>query len=125
MLPPENGTGPVPALTPSDVRMIQATFGTDVSNQNTVYTPSRRYHLWGRYWNIFLLASPILGFLILWSKAVPIRGSAPLVVWSFLLLTATCLGAGEAVYRYLHPFSFTGLAVAAAILETSLVRRQA
>ena len=123
ILPPENGTGPVPALTPSDVRMILATFGTDVSNQNTLHTPSRRYHLRGRYWNVFLLASPLLGFLILWSKAVPIRGSAPLVVWSFLLLTATCLGAGEVAYRYLHPFSFTGLAVAAAILETSLVRR--
>jgi len=117
ILPPENGTGPIPAVTQSDVRMVSASFGDDVSNQQTLFTPSRRYHLLGGYWNLFLLASPFLGLLALWNRGVDFVSAAWLAGWSLLLMSATCLGAGEVVYRYLVPFSFTGLAATAAVAE--------
>jgi len=36
-----------------------------------------------------------------------------------MLLAATCLGAVEAAYRFLHPFSFTGIAAMASLAEKS------
>jgi polyferredoxin len=98
--------------------MISAVFGADVSHQSALQTPSRRYHWMARHWNLFLLASPFLGLLTLWSKAVNFRAAVALFVWSVLVMTATSLGSSEVVYRYLHPFSFTGLAAAAALVET-------
>ncbi len=115
ILPKENGSPPVPVVSESGARMISAVFGVDVSDQHTFYTPSRRYHLLGCYWNVFLLVSPFLAGLALWSGRAP--GVALLFVWSLLLFAATFLGASEVAYRYLHPFSFTAVAAIAILGE--------
>jgi hypothetical protein len=115
ILPKENGSPPEPVVSESGARMISAVFGVDVSDQHTFYTPSRRYHLLGRYWNVVLLVAPLLAGLALWSGRTP--GAALLFVWSLLLFTATFLGASEVAYRYLHPFSFTGIAAIALLGE--------
>jgi hypothetical protein len=112
ILPKENGSPPQPVVTESGARMISAVFGVDVSNQHTFFTPSRRYHLLARYWNVFLLASPFVAALTLWSRS---PAAALLFLWTLLLFTATFLGASEAAYRYLHPFSFTGIAAVAVL----------
>ncbi|MGD1095860.1 MAG: hypothetical protein ABSB35_28195 [Bryobacteraceae bacterium] len=117
ILAKEHGTPPTPVVPENGVRMISALFGVDVSNQHTLYTLSRRYHTLGRYWNVFLLASPLLAGLTLWPKPLMTEGAAPLFVWGLLLFAATFWGASEAAYRYLHPFSFTGLAAAAALAD--------
>ena len=75
----------------------------------------------GRDWYVFLLASPFLAAIALWLSWRQHKEAFPtlalFVVWSCLLLVATCLGAGESVYRYLHPFSFIGLAAVAFIAD--------
>lgn len=114
----ENGTGVLPAVSESEARMVKAIFGEDISNQPTFQSPSRRYQVLGRYWNVFLLASPFLGFLTLWLKCADRKASTLLFVWSVLVMAATCLLGIEVVYRYLHPLSFTGLAAAAVVAES-------
>jgi len=122
VLAKENGTPPTRVVGDSGARMISDVFGVDVSHQNTLYTPSRRYDLLGRYWNLFLLASPLLAGLAVWCRPLDTRGAVPLFVWTLLLFAATFWGASEAAYRYLHPFSFPGLAAAAALWETWLAK---
>jgi hypothetical protein len=124
ILPKENGSPPVPVVSETGARMISAVFGVDVSDQHTLYTPSRRYHLLGRYWNVFLLLSPFLAGLALWS-GWRMPGAAPLFIWSLLLFAATFLGASEVAYRYVHPFSFTVIAAIAVLGETWLPKRVA
>jgi hypothetical protein len=121
MLPWENGSPPSPEVVPFDAQVIRSAFGVDVSNQHLVQTPSRRLHIRGRDWNVFLLASPFLAAIALglsWRKQ---KGASPtlalFLLWCCFLLAATCLGAGESSYRYLHPFSFIGLAVVAFIAD--------
>jgi hypothetical protein len=117
----ENGSGPRPQLSPLEAQAVRTAFGVDVSNQRLVQTRSRRVHIWGRAWYFFLLMSPFLGAIALWLSWREQREAAStlalFLVWSCLLMTATCLGAVDSVYRYLHPFSFTGLAAAAFIAE--------
>lgn len=121
-LPWENGAQPKPVLTAHDVDAIQHAFGVDVSDQHLWQTPSRRYHVLGRWWGYFLLASPFLMGMAMYLN----RGNKPaglfLFAWTWLLLMATCLGASEPMFRYLHPFSFTGLA-AAGMLAEAWIRR--
>jgi hypothetical protein len=120
-LPWENGSPPKSEVEPFDVRAIRTAFGVDVSNQYLLQTPSRRFHIWGRAWYVFLLASPFLSAIALWLSWRRQKEASPTLalffLWSCSLLIATCLGAGEVVYRYLHPFSFTGLAAAAFLAE--------
>jgi len=65
-LPWENGAQPGPVVTAGDVGVIRSAFGADVSNQHLLRTPSRRYHVLGRRWCLFLLVSPFFGGLALW-----------------------------------------------------------
>jgi hypothetical protein len=116
----EHGAPPTPVVPEAGARMIAAEFGVDVSNQHTLQTSSRRYHLLGRYWNVFLLISPLLAGLALWSRPPMSRGAIALFAWTLLLFIATFWGASEAAYRYLHPFSFTVLASAAVLGDTWL-----
>ena len=95
-----------------------AVFGVDVSNQNTWWTPSRRYHNLGKYWYVFLLASPFLAGFAMWLSPANRPAVAVLLLWTCLSLTAMCFGAVESPYRFLHSFSFTGLAAAAVLCET-------
>ncbi len=124
-LPRENGSPPAtPEVVPFDVQAVRSAFGVDVANQHLVQTPSRRLHIMGRDWYVFLLASPFLAAIALWLSWRQHKEASPtlalFVVWSCLLLVATCLGAGESVYRYLHPFSFIGLAAVAFIADALL-----
>lgn len=117
----ENGSGPKRQVTPFDVDAVRSAFGVDVSNQYLLHTPSRSLHIWGRYWYLFLLASPFFAALALWlsrgEERVVFRTLALFFLWSSCLLVSTCMGASEASYRYLHPFSFIGLVAIAFIAE--------
>ncbi|MGA2211827.1 MAG: hypothetical protein ABSH31_01025 [Bryobacteraceae bacterium] len=121
ILPWENGSPPEPEVVPFDAHAIRTAFGSDVSNQHHVRTRSRRFHIWGRDWYVFLLVSPLLGAIALWLSWKEQREAFPTLalffLWSCILLVATCLGAVAASYRFLHPFSFTGLAAAAFMAE--------
>lgn len=90
-------------------------FAEDVSKQDHVFTPSRKYHVWARYWYVFLLLSPFLNG-IAWLRSPEEKALAVLFWWSLLLLGASCFGV-EAAYRFLQPFSFTGLAATAVLIE--------
>ncbi len=111
-----------PQLQRRETGAIQVAFGVDVSNNYRLDTPSRRYHLLAANWNIFLLLAPFLSGLALWLSPANRRGTAFLLLWSLLLLTATCFSESETIFRYLHPFSFTALA-ATAILCEQLARK--
>jgi hypothetical protein len=113
----EHGSPTDPVVPEPGVRMIQAEFGVNVSNQNILHTPSRRYHLFARYWSVFLLLSPLVAGLALWLKPAMSDAAATLFVWTLLLTGATFLGASEVSYRYLHPFSFTALATVAIVVN--------
>jgi hypothetical protein len=119
----ENGSQLPPAANAHEASVIRSVFGVDVSNQHTLRTPSRRYHILARHWSLFLLASPFLAGLALWLGPANPRGTALLLGWNCLLLAATCFGAVSTVYRYLHPFSFTALAAAAILCEILVSRR--
>lgn len=128
MLEEENGMRAPPSMSPREGFAISSAFGEDVSHQDTRRTPSRRYHIAAGYWYVFLLVSPFLAALAFWlgranPKANP-KGLALLLVWSCLLLTATCLGGVESAYRFLHPFSFTGIAVTAMLAEITAGRER-
>jgi hypothetical protein len=110
--------GPDPIVVPYDARLISCVFGVDVSNQHTWWTPSRRYHRLGKYWYAFLLGSPFLAGFAMWLSRANRPGVAVLLLWPCLSLTAMCFGADGSPYRYLHSFSFTGLAAAAVLCET-------
>jgi hypothetical protein len=118
ILASENGSGTGTVVLPNDADIVRRAFREDVSGQNALETPSRQYHIWGRSWYVFLLASPALAAIALWLS----RGSSTFLtqafsfIWSCALLAATCLGSDDS-YRYLHPFSFTGLVAAALLVE--------
>jgi hypothetical protein len=126
-LPGENGSSPTAEVSPFDAHAIRGAFGVDVSNQHLVHTASRRLHIWGRDWYIFLLASPFLAAIALWlSWRAQREASSTLalfLLWSCFLIMASCLGAVTASYRFLHPFSFIGLAAAAFIADVFLPGR--
>lgn len=121
-LPLDNGSSPVSELFPYEIVAIRSAFGADVSNNNLVRTLSRRYHFRARDWYVFLLASPFLGLIdlcLVWREKKPgFLQRAFFVLWTWLLLTTTCLEWPQAEYRYLHPLSFTGLAAAGCLAET-------
>jgi len=127
LLPDEDGAIRS-AVSPFEVQAIRAAFGTDVTDQHLLRTPSRRFHWSARWWNAFLLVSPV--FLIagmLLSRGVSrVRDWAAglFLLWSCLLMIATCMGAVQSAYRFLHPFSFIGLAGAALFVD-GLWRRAA
>jgi hypothetical protein len=118
----ENGMQPANQVNAYDAGVIDKAFGADISTQNRVFTLSRRYNLLAAKWQIVLLISPFLGALGWRVSPANRRGAGLLFLWSELLLAATLFGETEPVFRYLHPFSFTGLA-ATAILGEALARR--
>jgi hypothetical protein len=125
MLEDDNGLRLKSEFTEYDRAAVLSAFSFDFRSQREQLTPSRRYHLAARNWQIFLLLAPfLLGLALILGPANP-RGVALLFLWSFMVLGATCLGATESLYRYLHPFSFLSLAASALLLEkaTSLRHR--
>jgi hypothetical protein len=118
ILASENGSGAGTIVLPYDADIVRRAFGRDVSHDNELETPSRRYHILGRGWYVFLLASPALAVIALWMsrKNHTFRTQAFFFLWSCSLLAVTCLGSDDS-YRYLHPFSFTGVIAAALLVE--------
>jgi hypothetical protein len=117
-LPWENGSPPINEVADFDLRTIQSVFGVDVSHDYLLQTPSRLYHIRARNWCVFLLLSPYLSGLAAWLTRKNRTGVAFLFAWSCILLAATCLGGIEHCYRFLHPFSFTGLAAVAVLARS-------
>jgi hypothetical protein len=128
ILPSENGSGAGPVVLLYDLPLIRSAFGEDVSGQNVLETPSRQLHILGRGWYVFLLVSPFLAGIALWLRrsepAALFLPEALIFLWSCALLAATCLGSEDS-YRYLHPFSFTGLIAAALLVDIVITSRQA
>jgi hypothetical protein len=120
LLPDEDGAIRS-AVSPFEVQAIQSAFGSDVSDQHLFRTPSRRFHWWARWWHALLLVSPlfmIAGFWLNRQYSQAIAWPAALfLLWSCLLMVATCMGAVQSAYRFLHPFSFIGLAGVALFAE--------
>ncbi len=100
-------------------------FHVDLSRQHEWNTLTRRYHIAARYWFIFLLVSPALSVAAWRFGSINRRGLAVLAASPCLILAATCFGATETVYRYLHPFSFFGLAALAILAERWTAGRRA
>lgn len=123
LLPWESGSQQPPRpVNEIEAKVIASVFDVDVSNQHTLNTPSRRYRILGRSWCVFLLLAPFLTGLAWWLAPANRPGLVLLFLWNCLLLMATCLGGVEPAYRYLHPFSFTGLAAVAALAEMLVVK---
>ena len=99
-------------------------FHVDISRQHEWNTLTRRYHIAARYWFIFLLVSPVLSVAAWKFGPVNRRGLAFLAVSACVILVATCFGATETVYRYLHPFSFFGLAALAVLAQRTFAGSQ-
>ncbi len=59
LLPDEDGAVRS-SVSPFEAQAIQRAFGADVSDQHLWQTPSRRFHIWARYWHVFLLLAPLL-----------------------------------------------------------------
>lgn len=119
----ENGMQPPHLVNANDAGVILSRFGSDVSNQGVWLTFSRRYELSAGYWFVLLLLAPFLTGLAWWLAPANPKGPALLFVWTCLLVAATCLGAADSPYRYLHPFSFTGLAGVATLCEKAFGHR--
>ena len=119
----EDGQWPEPQVSAYAARVILSAFGADVSNEHLLNTPSRRYHVFARGWQVFLLAAPFLTGLAWWLSPPNSKGVAFLFFWNCLLMAATCFGAVQDAYRFLHPFSFTGLAATAILLEVAATWR--
>jgi hypothetical protein len=118
----ESGLGPSTFVDPFDEPLISRTFGFDTGGQHALQTPARRYYLFGRWWILILLAVPFAGVAVTWRVLPDQRLAAGLLaVWNWLVIMAVCCGAVQTVYRYLHPFSFTG-AVAIGLLVEAAVR---
>jgi hypothetical protein len=121
-LPWENGSPPRSELEDAGLQAIRFGFGKDVSKDYLLQTPSRRYHISARNWCVFLLFAPYVAGLAAWLSRKNRTGVTFLFAWSCLLLAATCLGGIEHCYRFLHPFSFTGLAALAVLLDVKIDR---
>lgn len=114
------------SIAESEASIIQKWFGVDVSSRRHEWvTPSRRYHIAGRYWVIFLLVSHGLSVAAWRFGSINRRGLAFLAASACLILAATCFGASESVYRYLHPFSFFELAALAILVDRWIASRHA
>jgi hypothetical protein len=94
--------------------------GLDVAKRRVVVSPSSRYYILGGWWCLFLLSAPFLALLALWLRPDLREAAALLLLWDCLLLAATCLGAAESSYRYLHPFSLPGVIAAAMLVDGAL-----
>jgi len=118
----EDGYHPGVQPTPTDWTAITGHFPRVTQQSNMVLTPSRRYHLHTRFWPLFQLFASVLGWIAaLWARGDVRRGAVWFAIWSTALLAITCLTT-PICFRYLHPFTFTGLA-AAALLVTRPTER--
>jgi hypothetical protein len=111
-------------LPPSFVRELETKFGLRAAeNSHAIMTPGRRYYLAGKSWYYFLLTSPLAGlFSVLLCRPASRTGAAFVFFFSTFLLVTTCMTSASIVFRYLHPFSFTGL-MALGVIADSVWRR--
>jgi hypothetical protein len=111
-----------------DAALIQQHFGLDASGNYRLRTLSRRLFLHSAAWLYFLLLSPFLAGIALLLPPWDGKGSvyaALFFVWSWLLTAATVMGAVAYAYRFLHPFSFLGIAGTTFLAEKIASERRA
>jgi hypothetical protein len=119
----EDGYHPGVQPWPADWTMITGHFPRVTQESNMVLTPSRRYHLHTRFWPLFQLFAPLLGWVAaLWTRGEIRRRAVWLALWSTALLAITCLTTPISL-RYLHPLSFTGLVAGALLVAEVKARR--
>jgi len=120
----EHGVTPEVQVTAIDAQVVRSRFGFDVENQNSLSTLSRRFHEWARRWILLSLLAPFLSLAAVWFVPTDQRRMAGyLAGWNCLLMAALSLGADGTSYRYLHPYSFTGL-LALSLLAEALWSRK-
>jgi hypothetical protein len=114
----DHGIGPEPQVLPWDAQAILSVFHLDARPSHKLHTLSRRYHVFAYPWTLFLLLAPFLSLAAARLAPADLRVSAGLLAgWNWLVMAVLCLAAEESLFRYLHPFSFTGLAAAALMTE--------
>lgn len=82
--------------------------------QDSISAP---YYLAAHDWYAFLLVSPMFWLIALFLESANRKAVLFIFTWVCLVFAATCLGAVESLPRYLHPFSFLGIAGAGVIGE--------
>ena len=118
ILAEEDGMLTPGSIVESEASIIEKWFGVDVSShRHEGMTLSRRYHIDGRFWIVFLLLSPALTFAAWATGPENRRGLALLSLSAFLIFASVCFGAVEASYRFLHPYSWFGLAALAVLAQ--------
>lgn len=95
---------------PAFVTLLRDRLAWDAANVHAVRTPSKRYHLIAGPWYVFLFFSPVL-WLVPMVRGSPFQRSAGFLLFTLtvLLVVVLCVTSPVAVYRYLHPLSFTAL----------------
>jgi hypothetical protein len=85
----------------------------------------KRYHLAAGPWYVFLFFSPLL-WLAPFVNGSSFQRSSALLLFALtaLLLAVLCGTAPAATYRYLHPFSFTGLLALGVLVDAVLAQRR-
>lgn len=116
----DQGTGR--ALDPEFIVLLKERVDFEAASIHLAETPSRRFHLAGGLWYGYLALSPLMWLACLWLGTADSRGASALIfLVGTLLMAATSLAAADTVFRYLHPYSFTGI-LALAILLDALAR---
>ncbi len=118
LLAEEDGVLTPGSIAESEASIIKKWFGVDVSSRrHESMTPSRRYHIEGRFWIVFLLLSPAVTIAAWAAGPVNRPGLALLSISACLIFACVCFGAVEASYRFLHPYSWFGLAALAVLAQ--------
>jgi hypothetical protein len=108
------------------VETLRHQFGLEAANSHADMTPSRRFHLAGSTWYIFLFLSPFVWLVNLWAHPSSSRpGAMLLLLVTTFLLAVICITGPDAIYRYLHSFSFTGIMALCVLVESCLAKVRA
>lgn len=95
---------------PKFLALLQTRLGWDATSVHATRTPSKRYHLQAGPWYVFLLLSPVLWLVpVVMGTPFERRSGLLMLLLTSMLFAVIILTSPAAVYRYLHPFSFTAL----------------
>ena len=113
------------SASPELIAALREHLAWDASATHTTPTPSKRYHLAAGPWYVFLFFSPLV-WLAPIALGPSFHRSSGLLLFALtaLLVAVLCGTAVAAVYRYLHPFSFTGLLSLGVLVDAVLARRR-
>ena len=95
---------------PKFVALLRDRLAWDAAEVHATRTPSKRYHLIAGPWYVFLFFSPVLWLVpLVRGSTFPRSSGFLLFTLTALLVVVLCVTSPVAVYRYLHPLSFTAM----------------